>query len=352
MIDASLRVGILGYGNIGRTHHRALGQCEGVAAVAATRSRVSAETGVLASPFTWCADARELIRRPDIDVVSICTPSGSHAALAIEALQAGKHVVVEKPLCTDLETGKRAVRLARDSGLLLSVISQRRFEPQNIHLRGLLDDGALGRPILGEALVRWYRNQDYYDSAPWRGTLADDGGVLLNQAIHVIDLLCWLFGPVDEVSATTSTLVHEMEAEDTAVATLRFASGALGVVAASTATRPGLPAELNLFCEGGAVGVHDDCIARWDVPELPPPPPGDAGAGSGAADPAAITALGHVRQWRDIVGALREGREPSVTGEDGLATAAVVLSAYASARSGRSVRLTEMFARDGRSVTT
>jgi len=338
MNAAPLRVGILGYGAIGRTHHRAISECEGVDVVAATRSRSVAETSELDSSLTWCADAQELVDRADVDVVGICTPSGSHATLAIEALRAGKHVVVEKPLCTELESGERAVRVAEGSGLLLSVISQRRFEPQNVHLRRLLDEDALGRPILGEALVRWYRDQDYYDSAPWRGTLAEDGGVLLNQAIHVVDLLCWLLGPVAEVSAVTATLAHEMEAEDTAVATLRFASGALGVVAASTATRPGLPAELNLFFEAGAVGVHDDRVVRWDVPEPAPAPPADVGAGSGASDPAAITALGHLRQWRDIVVALREGREPSVTGEDGLATAAVVLSAYESARTGRPVR--------------
>lgn len=336
MSDAALRVGILGYGSIGRAHHRALAECEGAEVVAATRPR-SADPA-LDSSLAWCESAEELIGRADIDVIAVCTPSGSHAAQAIEALQAGKHVVVEKPLCLELEAGERAVRLARSSGLLLSVISQRRFEPQNVHLRALLARGVLGRPILAEALVRWYRGQEYYDSAPWRGTLAEDGGVLLNQAVHVLDLLCWLLGPVDEVSAATATLGHEMEAEDTAVATLRFASGALGVVAASTATRPGLPAELNLFLERGAVGVHDDRVVRWDVPESVPRPPEAAGAGSGAADPAAVTALGHARQWRDIVAAVAEGREPAVTGEDGLATAAVVLAAYASARAGRPAR--------------
>ncbi len=336
MSSAALRVGILGYGAIGRTHHRAISECEGVEVLAATRSTAAA-TGQLERELAWCADAEELIGRPDLDIVVICTPSGSHAPLAIAALRAGKHVVVEKPLCLDVETGTRAVRVARDSGLLLSVVSQRRFEPQNVHLRGLLDEGALGRPLLGEALVRWFRGQDYYDSAPWRGTLADDGGVLLNQAIHVIDLLCWLLGPVDEVAATIATLAHEIEAEDTAVANLSFASGALGVVSASTATRPGLPAELNLFFECGAVCIHDDEVVRWDV-RVAAPPPAAASTGSGAADPAAITAVGHLRQWRDIVAALREGREPSVTGADGLATAAVVLAAYESARTGRPVK--------------
>lgn len=338
MTASSLRVGILGYGAIGRTHHKALSECDGVEVVAATRSRIGAQPDELGGTLRWCGDAKELIGIAEIDVIAICTPSGSHSALAIEALRARKHVVVEKPLCVDLESGERAVRLARDSGLLLSVVSQRRFEPQNIHLRELLDEGVLGRPILGEALVRWYRGQDYYDSAPWRGTLADDGGVLLNQAIHVIDLLCWLLGPVAEVSATTATLGHEMEAEDTAVATLRFESRALGVIAASTATRPGLPAELNLFLERGAVSIHDDEVVRWDVTARAPTPPAEARAGSGAADPSAITALGHLRQWRDIVAALREGREPWVTGADGLATAAVVLAAYESARTGRPVQ--------------
>lgn len=330
---APVRVGIVGFGQIGRTHLRALEQCPD-ATVVAVASRHGPPTDV---NIGWHADARELVRRPDVDLVAICTPSGEHAAQAVAALEAGKAVVVEKPLALTLADGERVVRTARERGLFLSVISQRRTEPACRYLKAALEAGRLGRPVLGEALVRWHRDQAYYDAAPWRGTRAMDGGVLMNQAIHAIDLLRWFFGPVEEVTGATATLVRRIEAEDTAAATLRFASGALGVIAATTATTPGLPAELNLFCERGLVSLHDATVVRWEVPDAPAPPPSEA-PGSGSADPAAIGSLGHLRQWRDILDAVRDGRQPLVTGEDALATVAMILAAGEASRTGRAVR--------------
>jgi predicted dehydrogenase len=318
---ARIRIGIVGFGQVGRIHLEALARCPDAEVVAVSRRRGRPEDLTI----DWHADYRELLARPDVDVVAVCTPSGEHAPQALAALEAGKAVVVEKPLALALADGERVVRTARERGLFLSVISQRRTEPACRYLKEALDAGRLGRPVLGEALVRWHRDQRYYDSAAWRGTRAMDGGVMMNQAIHAIDLLLWLCGPVAEVTGATATLVRRIEAEDTAVATLRFAGGALGVISATTATTSGLPAELNLFCERGLVSLHDAAVARWEAAGVPPPPPVEA-PGSGSADPAAIGSLGHLRQWRDILDAYREGRDPLVTGEDGLATVATILA--------------------------
>ena len=257
-----VRVGIIGFGQIGRTHLEALSAFPDATVVAVSRREpVSNDLGI-----AWHADFRELVGRDDIDLVAICTPSGHHAEQALAALDAGKGVVIEKPIALMLEDGERVVRTARDRKLFLSVISQRRTEDAVRSLYSALADGRLGQPVLGEALVRWSRDQRYYDSADWRGTRAMDGGVLMNQAIHAIDLLCWLLGPVESVSGATATLVRQIEAEDAACASLRFASGALGAITATTAIAPGLPAEINLFCERGLVSLHDANVARWEVP--------------------------------------------------------------------------------------
>lgn len=328
-----IRIGIIGLGEIGRTHLQALGQCPDAKIVAVSR-RQGPPADVAAA---WHSDLRELLRRTDVDLVAICTPSGDHASHALAALEAGKPVVVEKPLALTLADGQRIVRAARERELFLAAISQRRLEPACQYLKEVFDAGRLGLPVLGEALVRWRRPQSYYDAVSWRGTRAMDGGVLMNQAIHVIDLLRWYLGPVEQVAGFTATLVHRIEAEDTAVATLRFASGTLGVITATTATSPGLPAELNLFCEHGLVALHDATVARWEVPAVPAPPPAET-PGSGSADPKAIGSLGHLRQWRDILDAFRQGRDPLVTGEDALATVATIIAIEEASRTGRSVR--------------
>jgi len=336
--ECRIGVGIVGFGSIGQVHAAALEQCPEARVVAVARRHRDEAVAARFPRVAWHTDYRALLRRDDIAVVAICTPNGHHAKQALDALAAGKHVVVEKPLALSLADGERVVTEARAGGRLLAVMSQRRHEPQNRSLKALLDAGTLGTPVLGEALVRWYRDRHYYDSAPWRGSCALDGGVLPNQAIHAVDLLRWFLGPVESVTGFAATRAGYAEAADTGVAAIRFVSGALGVIAATTAAPPGLPAELNLFFTRGQVAIHDTAVARWDVPGVPPPPPSEA-VGSGRSDPAAIGVLGHLRQWRDILAALREGRDPSVTGTDGLTTLAVILAIEEADRTGQVVQL-------------
>jgi predicted dehydrogenase len=285
-----------------------------------------------------------LLARDDIDVVSVCVPSGLHAEVGIQAAAAGKHLVVEKPIDVSLAAADRLIDAAEAAGVAMTVISQHRFDPGLTELRGLIDDGVLGRLVLGEASTKWYRSQGYYDSGPWRGTWALDGGSLMNQGIHYVDLLRWIMGPVTEVSAVCATQGHQVEVEDTALAVLRFSSGAVGTIVSSTAVFPGFAQRLEVSGTGGTVVIEDGEMvyraftAGSPVPggtQLPRPADG-AGA---AANAAALDVASHAAQIADLLTAVEQGTEPSVTGRSGRDALEVVCAVYESAREGRPVVL-------------
>jgi UDP-N-acetyl-2-amino-2-deoxyglucuronate dehydrogenase len=227
------------------------------------------------------------------------------------------------------------------------VISQHRFDPGLIELKRLLGDGALGRLVLAEASTKWYRTQAYYDSAAWRGTWAMDGGSLMNQGIHYVDLLRWCMGPVTEVTAVCATQAHQVEVEDTALAIVRFGSGAVGTILSSTAAYPGFPQRLEITGTDGTVIVEDGRIVRRAFgAQATAGVPGDgAGPGAGAvgaaADPAAIEVASHAAQIADLLAAVEEGRAPAVDGQAGRDALEIVCTVYESARTGAPVGLTD-----------
>jgi len=288
-----------------------------------------------------------LLAREDVDVVSVCVPSGLHAEVGIRAAAAGKHLVVEKPLDVSLEAGDRLLSAVRAAGVVMTVMSQHRFDPGLVELRRLLDDGQLGRLVLGEASTKWYRTQAYYDSATWRGTWAMDGGSLMNQGVHYLDLLLWTMGPVAEVTALFATQTHQIEVEDAALAVLRFSSGAVGTVVASTAVFPGFAQRLEISGTGGTVVVEDGQIIRCelssgsgDASGLRASATASGSAPSGAAaNPAGLDTASHTAQISDFLSAIEEGRAPSVSADDGRAALEVACAIYESARDGRTVRL-------------
>jgi UDP-N-acetyl-2-amino-2-deoxyglucuronate dehydrogenase len=312
-------------------------------AAADTAAAFAAARGCPAEP-----DLAALLARRDVEVVCVCVPSGLHAQIAVQAAKAGKHLVVEKPIDVSLDAADRLIDAARAAGVALTVISQHRFDPGLVELKRLLDDGALGRLVLGEASTKWYRTQGYYDSAAWRGTYAMDGGSLMNQGVHYVDLLRWCMGPAAEVSAACSTQAHQIEVEDTALAVVRFASGAVGTILSSTAAFPGFPQRLEITGTAGTVTVEDGRIVRRalaadpgpetaESPETPESPAAPAAAA--AADPAAVDVASHAAQLADLLGAVDTGREPAVTGESGRAALEIVPAAYESSRTGRPVSL-------------
>jgi predicted dehydrogenase len=338
-----LRFGIIGAGNIANIHAQALrdlpmARLVAVADPIVERARSFAEQWQIQA----YADFRELLQRPDLDVVCICTPSGLHAPQGIAAAEAGKHVVVEKPIALTPADADALIAACRRRGVLLSPVCQRRFEGPIQRLREALQQGRLGRLVLGNAQVKWYRPPEYY-AGTWRGTWAmDGGGALMNQSIHAIDLLRWFMGPVESVFGYTATLAHQIETEDVASAALRFRSGALGHIEGTTAAWPGLFMRLEVHGDRGSAVVQDGEITYFQTADGQPLSQEEAGSlrvGSGAADPMSISAAGHRAQLQDVVEAIQEGRPPFVTGEDGRDAVALICAIYESARTGREVRL-------------
>ncbi|SDT04359.1 Gfo/Idh/MocA family protein [Microlunatus soli] len=334
-----ITVGILGLGGIGSTHARALASLA-EAGVAVRLIAYSGGSAALAADCGWPQarrlDPAELITDPDVSVIAICSPSGLHEEHALAALAAGKHVVVEKPMAVST-AGATAVRdRAERSGLIVSPLAQRRFEPLNVALRQAISSGKLGRIVLGETFVHWYRHPDYYREAGWRAEAAGGGGSLMNQGLHNVDLLCWLLGGVTRVTGLTATLGHDIATEDTAVAALQFTGGALGVVATTTATPPGTPSELSIWTSTGSARIDQNGIRAWDFAAVPRPAEPDL-AVTGASDPAAIGISGHLAQWSDVLDAVITGRRPMITADDGVATVSVLDGIYRAAADGRTV---------------
>lgn len=342
--------GIVGCGAISETHARAIALLPDARVVA-----VSARTPEKAAAFAArvggepAASTEALLARPDLDAVVIGTPSGTHAELGLRAAHGGKHVVVEKPLDVTLEAADRLIAGCRDARVTLSVISQFRFLDAVGRVRDAMAAGRFGVPTVGSAYVKWFRPQSYYESAAWRGTKAlDGGGALINQSIHAIDLLLHLFGPVERVMAASATLAHTIEVEDTAAAAIRFASGAVGHVAGTTAAYPGQAARLELHgSKGSAIFDLGGTMRSWEFEDEKGPAgvwgktakeTGDSVVRvEGAADPKAISVENHRRQFADITAAIRDGRPPAVTGGEARRALALILAIYESASAGREV---------------
>jgi predicted dehydrogenase len=355
-----MRFAVIGCGVIGK-HHAAsiarLGQrAELVLAVdevAEPAHKLAAEYGIES-----VTSVNEALARPDIDAVAVCTPSGRHADLVIAALEAGKHVVVEKPLDVSVEAAQRVQVAQERTGRTVTVISQHRFDPSSQLVHQAIRDGKFGRITSGSASIVWWRSQGYYDSGDWRGTWSlDGGGALMNQGIHTIDLLVWMLGQPVEVFAWTECLAHDrIEVEDTAMATIRFAGGALGVVHGTTAAYPGLTARLGVYGDRGSAVIDNDVLEYFHVAKADAADLAYGGAGDGnqaadvlqadrddapgaGADPAALSDA-HTDQYRDFLDAVAEGRPPLVTVAEASRTLAVVCAIYESARTGLPVRVT------------
>jgi predicted dehydrogenase len=340
---APIRVGLVGCGAISTQHLEAIAALDGlrlacVVSASAERARTVGERwGV-----PWSIRLEDLLGRDDVDAVTIATPSGLHPTQALAALRSGRHVVVEKPIALSVADADAIIAEGRARALTVATISQRRFEPVVRALHAAVEAGALGRLSLVIAEGLYHRPQSYYDSAAWRGTRDLDGGVLMNQAIHTIDLLRWIGGPVVSVSAAVATLGHGMEAEDTATVSLRFANGTLGSIVATTCANPELPTELRVYGDRGHVRVVGEQALEWDVPGIDVPAEDDdrpAAPGTGMTQTWGTSATGYLRQYADFVDAVRSGRPPVVTGEDGRNAVAIVTAAYEADRTGRAVRL-------------
>lgn len=358
--NGKMRFGILGCGVIGPHHARAISGLDD-AEVVAVADVVPEQARELAEEYecSWHTSLEDMLARTDLEAVCVCTPSGMHADDAAAVLEAGKHVVIEKPVDVTLEAVDRLRAVQRATGGKVAVVSQHRFDPATLAVHEAVTSGDFGRLTSGSAEVRWWRSQSYYDSGGWRGTWAmDGGGVLINQAIHSIDLLQWLMGPAVEVTAYTGLLAHErIEVEDTAVAVLKFEGGALGAIVATTAAFPGLTARIAVHGDRGSAIIDDDELKYFHAAregqegdvygagggdnqaEEVMERYGVAGSGPGAgADPGSLS-MSHRDQIQDFIEAVREDREPSINIEEGRKPLAIIAGIYESARIGKAVRI-------------
>ena len=239
---SNINFGIVGGGMIGAVQAAAIQQING-AKLAAVCGRDETRTAEFAAKFgcTGYTDYEQFLQHPGLQIVNICTPSGTHAELGVRAAEAGKHVLTEKPIETNLEKADALIAACDKAGVKLGVIFQSRFLPAVQRIKQAIDEGRLGKLMVGDALVKWYRAPEYYAPGTWRGTLKmDGGGALINQAIHTVDLLRWMMGPAESAFAMKAALRYpHIEAEDTLVANVRFQNGALGVIEATTSVKPG-----------------------------------------------------------------------------------------------------------------
>jgi len=343
-----LGVGIVGCGMIAKFHARAVSDTPGLRLVAATsRTRSSAEKFAADFPCRVYDTVEQLCADPGVDLVSICTASGAHLEPGLIAAKAGKHVIVEKPLEVTVARCDQLIEACQRAGVVLSTIFPSRFHTASRQVKAAVDAGRFGRLTLGDAYVKWFRTQQYYDSGAWRGTWElDGGGALMNQAIHSVDLLLWIMGGVQQVTAYTATLAHEnIEVEDVATATLQFKNGALGVIQASTAVYPGMLKRIEIHGSRGSAIIEEEDLKLWSFADSLPDDAsvlealtGKTKTGGGAADPAAIGHHGHAAQFADVFDAIRTGKDPQIDGREGRKSVELIAAIYQSARSGQAVR--------------
>ncbi len=339
-----IRFGLLGCGRIAKRHSDLLGgnHIDGARLVAVCDS-VRARADALAVKFGVSAsyEINEFLARKDIDAVAVLTPSGMHSAHVIACAKAGKHAVVEKPMALRLQDADDMIRACDEAGVKLFVVKQNRFNVPVVKAREALDAGRFGRLILGTVRVRWCRDQSYYDHDDWRGTWAYDGGVLSNQASHHVDMLEWFFGDVVSVHARAITALAKIETEDTAVATLKFRNGALGIIEATTAARPtDLEGSLSILGEEGTVeiaGFAVNQIRHWQfVNDLP----SDKDVVEKfSVNPPNVYGFGHQAYYQHVVDCLVDQRAALVDGLEGRKSLELISALYESIETGKEVAL-------------
>jgi len=336
--------GIVGCGVIAPTHAEAIRRLENAELRAVcdldenAAKRAAAEFGA-----DWYTDLAEMLKRDDIDVVNILTPSGLHAKLGIQCADAGKHVICTKPIDITLENIDALIEAGERNGVKIAATHQNRSYPLYEKIKDYIDSGRLGDMLYGNAFVPWYRSDEYYSDG-WHGTKKlDGGGALINQSIHYIDLLIWFFGKVDRIFGFADALAHDIETEDMGSAVLKFEGGQHGIIQGSTCTYKGMPARIEVHGTKGNIVVVGDDIALWDVEgdELIEDPM--AGKKGGAADPKAgmpeEAVVSHVKQIGDVLAAIEEGREPMIDGREARRAVEVILAIYRASETGEVVEL-------------
>jgi predicted dehydrogenase len=331
----TIQIGLIGGGNISGTHARAATAIPDVkiSAIHGTNvektSRLCREFG--GQPYQ---DLQSFLAHRPMQMVIVGSPSGLHAEQGIAAARQGLHVLVEKPIDISAHRAETLIAECEKAKVKLGVIFQDRFKPDIRRLKQLIDDGALGRILLADARVKWYRSPAYYSGSPWRGTWAlDGGGALMNQGVHTVDLLLWLLGNVVDVHSRTATLLHRIETEDTALALLEFANGAVGFLEATTAAYPGYPRRIELTGTEGTIVLEHDRIVLAELKEKPKDIVGNEPVRQdpSASSPQVSDFRWHQSVIEDFIGAVHQDREPACDGRQGRRSVALIESIYRAA---------------------
>jgi len=341
--------GIIGAGAIAEVHARAIDTIM-EAELIGVYDHNPEKTTTFAMKFNCKAfdSAEKLCSDNRVDIVCICTPSGLHLEPALAVINAGKNCVIEKPLETTLERCDKIIDAGIRKKVMISGIFPMRFSRVNMELKKVIEEGRFGRLVMGDAYIKWYRSPEYYKDVKWRSSFdASGGGAVMNQGIHSVDLLLWFMGKVEAVCAFTGLLGHEdLEVEDVAAATLRFESGAMGVIEASTAVNPGFFRKIEILGTHGSVVIEEEKILIWKFDEerdsdrvIREKYSGNNQSGGGVSDPKAISDIGHLRQLLDILKAVDNGHPPAVDALEARKAVELVLAIYASARNKRIVYL-------------
>lgn len=332
---STVRFGILGCGVIADWHAKAILMSNGGSLVgAADVNYESAKNFAEKYEIKAFASPEEMLNSNEIDAVCICTPSGFHASCAIKTIEAGKHLLIEKPLAIKNEDCERIIKMAKEKGICAGVVSQLRFSSSVREVKKLIVEGKLGKIITADLLMKYYRSQEYYDSSSWRGRWELDGGSLMNQGIHGLDILLFLMGDVKRVFGTVNTLAHDMEAEDTATATIEFTNGSLAVVQSSTAVYNGYPRMLTISGTKGTVTLEDDAIIRCDLEDknYTVKSKTEINGNFGFNDPKAISNDGHAMQIQDFIDALKNGTQPFIPLAEGYKSVRTINAIYSSSK--------------------
>lgn len=345
MSQKDIGFGIIGCGMIANWHAGAVDKIDNTYLAGVVDLNKSAADAFAAKYGVNAYDSVEALLSDDqIEVVCICTPSGLHASLAIKVSNSGKHVVVEKPMAITKEECKQIINACEINNTKMCVISQLRFSDAVKELKKAVDDNILGKLVMGDVYMKFFRSQEYYGKSSWKGTWKmDGGGALMNQGIHGIDLLQYIMGPVKSVFAHTRTLARNIEVEDTAAILLEYENGAVGVVQGTTSIYPGFNRRLEVNGEKGSIVLEEDTIASWDIEGQEMPESVVIGKTSigAASDPADISIEGHVLQLKDMIDAIKNDRKPLVDQYEGKKPVEIILAAYESSKKGRRIDLKE-----------
>lgn len=339
-----LNFALVGCGRIAKRHSELLGhgQIDG-ARLSAVCDIVAGKAKAIGERFGVPAytDMHEMMRREAIDVVVVLTESGHHAKHVVELASHGKHIIVEKPMALTLDDADAMIRACDAAGVRLFVVKQNRFNVPVVKARQALEQGRFGKMVLGTVRVRWCRTQQYYDQDSWRGTWALDGGVLTNQASHHVDLLEWMMGDVESVFALSTTALVNIETEDTAAVVLKFASGALGVIEATTAARPtDIEGSLSLLGERGTVEIGGFAVNEMKLWRFAQPQDGDERVLTEfSVNPPNVYGFGHQAYYEHVVDCLRHDRRHLVDGLEGRKSLELITAIYESVETGREVAL-------------